>query len=174
MRMDFSSPKYSGEPLETHQARLETYEHLCAFMFAGNATLTLRSIKTQQRFTYRIKAAKEQEGKPNTVSHFIAVLTGSHNESDYTYLGHIFRDSQEYSHGRKSHIGIEAPSSAAWEWFYHCVVETKHMFPDKLEIWHEGRCGKCNRKLTVPESIASGIGPECAKHMGSSYLHAVA
>ena len=34
-----------------------------------------------------------------------------------------------------------------------------------LEVWHEGRCGRCNRALTVPESIASGIGPECAKHV---------
>jgi len=32
-----------------------------------------------------------------------------------------------------------------------------------LEIWHEGRCGRCNRKLTVPASIALGIGPECGQ-----------
>lgn len=27
----------------------------------------------------------------------------------------------------------------------------------------EGACGRCGRKLTVPGSIASGIGPTCAE-----------
>jgi hypothetical protein len=33
------------------------------------------------------------------------------------------------------------------------------------KVHHEGRCGRCGRTLTVPESIESGIGPECAKKM---------
>ncbi len=33
--------------------------------------------------------------------------------------------------------------------------------PEQLEVWHEGCCGKCGRKLTDAESIARGIGPEC-------------
>jgi hypothetical protein len=33
-------------------------------------------------------------------------------------------------------------------------------------VWHEGRCGRCGRKLTVPESIESGFGPECASILG--------
>ena len=32
-----------------------------------------------------------------------------------------------------------------------------------FEMLHEGRCGRCARRLTVPASVASGIGPECAK-----------
>ena len=43
--------------------------------------------------------------------------------------------------------------------------------PDAHGFWHqegyallaEGRCCRCNRKLTHPESIQYGIGPECAK-----------
>jgi hypothetical protein len=35
--------------------------------------------------------------------------------------------------------------------------------PESLEIWHEGSCLRCGRKLTVPESIESGYGPECIK-----------
>ena len=31
----------------------------------------------------------------------------------------------------------------------------------KADGWHEGRCGRCGRKLTVPESIEAGYGPEC-------------
>jgi hypothetical protein len=32
-----------------------------------------------------------------------------------------------------------------------------------FEVWHEGKCGKCGRALTVPSSILTGIGPECSK-----------
>jgi hypothetical protein len=38
-----------------------------------------------------------------------------------------------------------------------------------LEIWHEGRCGRCGRKLTVPESIHNGYGPECIHLIGSHH-----
>jgi hypothetical protein len=38
--------------------------------------------------------------------------------------------------------------------------------PDGVVIWHEGRCGRCGRRLTVPESIESGYGPECIGKIG--------
>lgn len=38
--------------------------------------------------------------------------------------------------------------------------------PASVEIWHEGRCCRCNRKLTVPASIELGLGPDCAEDVG--------
>jgi Family of unknown function (DUF6011) len=37
--------------------------------------------------------------------------------------------------------------------------------PEGYRLHHEGRCGRCGRLLTVPESITSGYGPECVKHV---------
>lgn len=149
-------------PLDTRQ--FTDFERLRTFLFAGNATVTLRSKATEKRFTFRVKAPpKDKEGP---VSFFVAVLTGSDNTHDFTYLGHIFRDSGDYVHGRKSSIGPEAPSAIAWSWFYGSIILGGKLRPEKIEIWHEGRCGKCNRKLTVPESIDFGIGPDCAKQLG--------
>ena len=34
--------------------------------------------------------------------------------------------------------------------------------PETVEVWHEGRCCRCARRLTVPESIILGLGPACA------------
>lgn len=34
-----------------------------------------------------------------------------------------------------------------------------------------GRCGKCFSRLTDPDSIATGIGPVCAKHYGVERVH---
>ena len=36
---------------------------------------------------------------------------------------------------------------------------------DYIELWHEGRCGKCGRVLTVPTSISTGFGPDCLRRL---------
>lgn len=163
---NFRAPTYRNEPQETHPHQLKDHESIMRFMLAGNATLTLVSKRTGERFTYRIKAPKP-DGAEGPVSHFVAVLTGPDNNTDYHYLGHIYHTSNEYQHGRKSKITPTAPSANAFRWFYQVCIERGNVPLDQLEIWHEGRCGRCNRKLTVPESIRSGIGPECAKHVSS-------
>lgn len=123
-----------------------------AFMKAGNATFTVVSRTTGKRFTYRVRAAKE--GTP----HFVQVLTGPDNTSSYTYLGTIFADGT-FRHTRKSAISESAPSAQAFNWFY------RNPGSDKVKVYHEGRCCRCGRKLTVPSSVESGIGPECAGKM---------
>ena len=32
-----------------------------------------------------------------------------------------------------------------------------------VKVFHSGKCGKCGKKLTTPESIKSGLGPYCSK-----------
>lgn len=126
------------------------------FVMAGHARFTLVSLRTGTRFTYEVVAADDEADSRM----FVRVLTGADNEGDYTYLGTIF-DRSRYAHGRRSRIGQDAPSAVAfaWAWPRLCVgVDLMN-----CEIWHEGRCGRCGRVLTVPESIDSGIGPVCAE-----------
>ena len=51
-------------------------------------------------------------------------------------------------------------------WFWRSLNSGRD-FPAGFEFWHEGRCARCSRRLTVPESISSGFGPECIKLVGS-------
>lgn len=121
-----------------------------SFMLAGNATVTFQNTETGNRFTFKIR-------KPNkNTPHFVKVLTGSNNEEDYTFLGTIF-ESENYRHGRRSRINKEAQSAKVFNWVWSHLDN----LPQQIEIHHEGRCGRCGRKLTVPESIESGFGPEC-------------
>jgi len=133
------------------------------FMLGGNATVTLVSTKTGTRFTYKIRAA--DDGKV----HFVSLLNGPDNESDYKYLGRIV-DGEKLWIGRRvpkaGDIGMDAPSALAFQWAWERLC--RGVMLDSLEIWHEGRCGRCSRKLTVPSSIASGFGPECAGKVGFS------
>ena len=137
---------------EHPSGRLTSHAAVTEFMMAGNATLTLKSERTGNRFTYRIR--KSEDGNV----HFVALLAGSDNESSFQYLGFI-RD-RAYSHGRKSRISETAPAAMAFHWF-HANLQTRRL-PAELQVWHEGKCGRCGRKLTVPESIERGLGPECA------------
>lgn len=140
----------------THSHQLTTAEAVRTFALAGKARLTLVSEATGHRFTYRIK--RSEDGKV----HFVSLLNGPDNETAYTYLGFI-RDGR-YDHGKKSKIGADAHSNKAFAWVMGNILERDRV-PEKVEVWHEGRCGRCGRALTVPESIESGIGPECRKHV---------
>jgi hypothetical protein len=132
--------------------RLMTAESVCTFIDAGNATLTLKSERTGNRFTYKVR--QSDDGSVG----FVSLMYGTDNETAFQYLG-IIRDGA-YSHGRKSRITESAPGAMAFAWF-HAHLQL-HRLPDNLQVWHEGKCGRCGRKLTVPESVERGLGPECA------------
>jgi hypothetical protein len=136
------------------EGQLTTVEQARAFMLAGNARVTLRSLVTGSRYTYRIRSAPS-----GAAVHFVSLLSQSDNENGYEFLGSIF-SAITYKPGRKSRISPLAPSAAAFAWAWGKLC--RDMMPDRCEIWHEGACGRCGRSLTVPESIARGLGPECA------------
>lgn len=126
-----------------------------SFALAGRARLTFRSVKTGTRFTFKVTA---KEGKPA----FVSLMNGQSNEDDFEFLGSIF-EGKAFVHGRRSRISQDAPSAKAFAWVWAQIQ--KGALPESLEVWHEGRCGRCGRVLTVPESIATGLGPECVKHV---------
>lgn len=134
-------------------ARMTEAEKVLRFALAGNATFTIVSMKTGTRFTFKVRAKDERMS-------FVSLLTGANNESDFSYLGTIFSDSRTFRHGRKSRIAEDAPSSRAFVWFWSKLLGGT--IPETLEFHHAGRCGRCGRKLTVPSSVETGLGPECA------------
>jgi hypothetical protein len=148
-----------------YRGQLTTAEAVRRFANAGNATLTLVSKTTGARFTYKIQAPYNDEGKRDDASQmrFVKVLTGADNESAYSYLGYLRRDL--YIHGgAKAKVGRDTPSAKAFEWAWQRFV--KDTMPESLEVWHEGKCAACGRKLTVPSSVATGFGPDCAERLG--------
>lgn len=126
------------------------------FVYSGNSIFTVRNVETGNRFTFKFTRKKNiKEGENDVV--FVKVLSRPDNTSDYTFLGTVF-GMADFRHSPKSPFGADCQSSKVAQWL------VKHMsaLPAKIEVWHEGRCGRCGRKLTVPESIESGLGPECA------------
>jgi len=127
------------------------------FAFAGNATFTVVSKATNSRYTFKI-----QKGKKEGAPHFVKFLNGSDNESSYMFIGTIF-DERNYRHSFKSPVKSDATVVKTIEWVINVLTGKfdKSKF-SLIEFWHEGRCGKCGRKLTVPSSIEIGMGSSCA------------
>ena len=126
------------------------------FALAGNATITLQNGHTGNYFTYKITKHKEND------VYFVRLLHGPDNENDYQYVGCYYSDT-EYFHPCKTWkeklIFNWPPALRAIKYFFDRIDN----IPDNLLVYHEGKCGKCGRKLTTPESIERGLGPECYK-----------
>lgn len=151
--------------LDDGRARSELKsDDIVRFACAGNAIFTVSNSETSNRFTYRIRIALDkQTGKPQVGGPwFVAVLTGQDNNSDYRFIGTLFTRPTlpVFVRGRKSSISESAQSVQVFKWFWERLAGPG--LPDCIQVHHEGRCGRCGRRLTVPESIERGLGPDCA------------
>lgn len=152
------------------RGQLKTIEDVKRYMLAGKSTITIRSAKTQTRFTFKVTQKKDQSTElPIANTYYVKLLNGSDNETSYTYMGMIrpnFHNPKvvEFALTRGSKVTTKAESFVAFSWLFDQL--SKSVLPSTVEIWHEGVCGRCGRKLTVPESIAYGIGPVCDEKMG--------
>ena len=138
------------------------------FIEAGNATITIKSLKTGGRFTFKFVRPDQEPGRMRPI--WVRLLNGPDNEANYVFAGTIFPDDKaRLVISMKSKVAFDAPSMKALVWFLQHLYykdgegyrECVKLF-EQAEIWHEGRCGRCGRKLTVPSSIATGFGPDCA------------
>lgn len=151
--------------LEASTAAISTPGRAAILALAGDCTLTVRSEMSGRHFTFRIN--KPKDFKPERPIWFVGLLQGSNNEQDFHYLG-LIRQWEEgtntvtqYYHGSKSTTSPDSHANKAFEYFFTVAMNEKPAWPAGLTVWHAGRCAVCGRKLTRPESIESGIGPEC-------------
>jgi hypothetical protein len=111
-----------------------------------NGTITVKNTKTGNHRTFRIKSVKGMEGK-----RVVSLLIGPDNTSDYLPIGFA----------TESGVRIWRKYTAS---VYEKTLEVlNHIDRLPVEVFFESCCRRCNRALTTPESVQSGIGPECAK-----------
>lgn len=146
---------FTGQTDSTMRGLLESGKRR-AYILAGKATITVQG-KTD-RFTYRIVKSIPTDQYPDIV-HWVGVLTGPDNTKDYHRLGMITADGK-FIVLEKFGISRTAPSARAFDWI------SRNMEHPTMDVWHEGSCGKCGKKLTVITSIARGLGPKCAGDVG--------
>jgi hypothetical protein len=151
---------YSPRPPLNGQFR--SIGDLRRFVEGGKAIVTLMSKKSGERFTYKFNRLSEKESSRPV---WVRVLTGPDNSNSqhYKFTGTIFDG--YYKHSQNSAIRIDAPSMVALVWFLKKLYQNQATLFQQAEVWHEGICGRCGRRLTVPSSIATGFGPDCAQQL---------
>lgn len=127
------------------------------FVMGGNATFSLLNDATGGHLTFKVSAPKG--GKDDEKVRFVSVLNGPDNYSNYMYVGCIF-DGKKFTLTKSSKVSADSKSFKTFSWFFDRLVSGKGL-PEGIHFYHAGKCGRCGRKLTVPESIVSGFGPEC-------------
>jgi hypothetical protein len=130
------------------------------FFFAGHAIWTVAG--PHGRFTFRARRPKQTS--PQIPPLFLGVLTGPDNTASYTYAGVLRQDGTVAITKKSKYDAGSVPVKVA-TWAIRQVMQGKAL-PDGYTIHHAGRCCRCGRLLTTPESVIQGMGPECASKMG--------
>lgn len=130
-------------------------------------------------YTYRIKVKKgDPDSQYPNDAYFVSLLTGPDNTRDYTYLGmlettrigdEVGTPSGNVKLTRASKFGDDSwPVRIVRKVIARIFAnDTQAIEAAGWTLHHEGRCCRCGRALTVPESVESGIGPECASKMAA-------
>ena len=163
------------EAIGLRRGQLTDWGAIEGFIFAGVATFTLRSLKTGLHYPDKVmvkkvdvkeRARREAAGEAvedSFITYFVSLLRGPDNTADYAYLGVLRRPGRFFTTPR-SRVKHHPSSHQALVWFLAAMRERRSgVLGALVEFWHTGRCGCCGRLLTVPESVARGVGPECVK-----------
>ena len=121
-----------------------------------NGIYTLFNPRTGQHRTFRIRTWN----KDGELLRVVGLLTGPENTTDYTDFGFLLPNRIAVWKQWRGIANYEALARAFTSMLFDgpggplaCQGVTMHV---------SKRCLRCNRELTTPESIANGIGPECA------------
>jgi hypothetical protein len=147
------------------RGQLTTTSEALKFMLAGDARVTFSTAGV--RFTYRVSAPSIETPKGGKVRDFasnVRFVNLADNEGTFAFLGTIFLADRAFRVSRKSRVSPDAPSVAMFQGVFAQLVAGQ--VSEGVAIFHEGSCGRCGRTLTVPTSIASGFGPDCAALLG--------
>lgn len=119
-----------------------------------NGTITIENPATRQHRTFSIRTQPE-DAKFAPGQRIVALLTGPCNESDYQGFGFVAEDGTV--------LVWRSKRGGDFEKFADMLANpVSWMTRTGVNYLFEGRCIRCNRKLTTPESIRTGIGPVCA------------
>lgn len=117
-----------------------------------NGKITVENTNRGTHRTFRIRTQKA-DAKFAPGERILGLLTGSDNESSYTQIGFVKSDGRIILWRRYQTQQYESLVG---------VLKRREHFESIGLVYHfEGRCRVCNRALTTPESIRSGIGPVC-------------
>lgn len=146
-----------------------------ALMEGGRATVTARSLKTEEHVTVTLVCRKKKPGGQGWVSRGTTAgrvgfedadcIEARDPRRDYpdNYVGRFYKDTGEWRTGR------DVDPARAW------LAEKVIAFAlggfalhERADVFLAAECCMCGHRLEDPQSIERGIGPECFGRSTSS------
>jgi hypothetical protein len=118
-----------------------------------NGTITIANPNTGEHRTFKVHTQPE-DSKFAPGRRVVSLLTGPNNVEDFTPFGFVLTDGsiqlwQRYNTKTYQAFAslLERPETSQQRW-------------GMTYLW-SARCRRCNRTLSTPESITSGLGETC-------------
>lgn len=146
-----------GQPIELTAEQFDLSKH--------NGMITISNPSTGNHRTFKISTVQEGDLKGKRI---VSLLIGPEREAHSNWKGFGF---VVENNDRDAMLSSLTARVAVWK---RCrgsefeklgrLLEQPIHYAQKhgLEYLIEARCQRCNRALTVPESIKTGLGPVCA------------
>lgn len=130
--------------------------------FTHNGKFTIQNRTTGEHRTFRVKTQKSDASfAPG--KRIVSLLTGTDNENSYTGFAFLEVDGPVVWTKRRGVHGTKSAYEYYADMLWTLVVDGGFSpYADRYTLQVETVCRVCNRTLTEPESIRTGIGPICA------------
>ena len=137
-------------------SKLDGKDNIKNYVLQGRGVVTLKS-PTGKHHSYFFKKPVHESNFPEgtrfvytlgsgAIWHYTAMLEYDHKIIRPTFNSYYSELTEEFQ-GAK----------------YIVKMMNKDMSNSPMELYHEGVCANCGRKLTNPKSLKTGFGPKCYK-----------
>jgi len=123
------------------------------FILAGNSYFTVVNEKTKNKLTFHVIRPKEKGPW---------FVWSTNKKGKYCFLGTIFLGNTklEYKFGwKKGRFTKDSIVNKSFEYLWKKMLSNS--LSKSIIFYHEGKCGRCSKRLTDPKSIMRGFGPHC-------------
>lgn len=116
-------------------------------------------------YTYRVTYKPTENGNG---LFFVGLLAGPDNLRDYTYMGMLHPHTGDLRLTRASRLTDSSWPFKLLKRLFARVWASDHKAFEAhgFDLHHLGKCGRCGKALTKPNSVKCGFGQTCADKMG--------
>ena len=132
---------------------------LPTLFFAGRAVFTLLNRQAGTHCTFKVRQLRDKEDRKKLLPIFyVYVSLLGDKETGYRFAATYFANGS-YKLGRDISPTDQLAKVMV---FIHQALSNPAMLSQRsVSLLHEGKCCRCGRPLTHPESIDIGFGPDC-------------
>lgn len=137
---------------------LKTQEQIHDYLIGGKGIVTLKS-PSGRAYTYAFNSPRDPKADFPEGTLFIYV---QRDHGNWLYLGMI----DKTKHFRLTYASHAGSDSRAVKGAIYLVDRMFGRNTDtRMEVYHQGICSVCGRRLTHYKSILCGIGPKCKRRL---------